>query len=140
MLYDWPDGKSEDFELRYEDRVDFIATGENTGYAVAQVAPNFVGINCVDFYLVRPKKLFLYYGEPNGLADRCHVLSIEAAEITSTLNKLLGVDLGWLALITSAPPASRQLPSNSLDHVQKPGVAFQIFVNANTFPPSPKST
>lgn len=141
MLYDWPAEKPEDYKLSYNDRLDFSATGENAGYATAQIAPNYVGVNCIGFYFVKPKKLFIFYNAATGLANKCLVLSgVEGNDIQNVLNKVFGVDLGWLALVTSAPAGGIGTDSNAFRDIKKPGNAFQIFVNANTFPPNPNNT
>lgn len=135
MLYNWPTSKSEDFQLAYEDKIDLVALGENAGYSIAQLAPNCIGLNCVAFYFTKAKVLFVYYGEPNGLADKCHVLrSVEASDLQLALNSLFGVDLGWLALVTTAPNIPSLRPYLEGHEKQRKGLTVPIFINANTFP------
>jgi hypothetical protein len=131
MLYDWPSP-----ELKsYNDPIDLSASGENLGYSVAQIAPNFVGVNALAYYYVRSRTLFLYFGNPHGLADRCQIINgVEPSKIKETLDKLFGMDLGWLALVTSSTPHGQP----SIRSKQTQGLALSIFVDANTFPPSPK--
>jgi hypothetical protein len=96
---------------------------------------HYIGINSVAFYFVRSKALFIYYGEPHGLANKCRVLqSVEAGNVQDALNNLFGVDLGCLALVTSAPNIQSLSPLVKNATIERKGIGLSIFVNANTFP------
>lgn len=135
MLHDWPTSKDENYDLRLEDRIDLGATGENEGYAVAQISPGFMGLNLTAFYYTKGKKLFLFYGENNCLPTQCKVFENTAAvDIYSTLNKFLKVDYRWLMVITS--PQSMVLPAENTLGNKNEGIRFPFLVEANTFPKS----
>lgn len=140
MLYDWPQGRSNDYQLSYSDNIDLIASHENDRYSVAQLAPNYIGLNAVAFYFPKSKTLFVYYGEPNGLACSCRVIhSVDAGCIKSELDHLFGADFGWLALVTSVPGVDLIAPSSLGLGNQRDGVRASLFVEANTFPKSDPS-
>lgn len=135
MLFDWPSADLE-YELSYNDKVDLIASGENAGYAVAQISPSYIGTNCVAFYFPKSMSLFVYYSDhPNGLATICTTFrAIQPNDIKNTLDRLFQADLGWLALVTSAPDLSISPSLNRNAADAKNGLGASFFVNANTFP------
>src|SRR5262249_38303802 len=56
MLFNWPEGKSNDFILDLNDQIDFGASGENSEYAFAQISTGYLGLNVVAFYLLKALK------------------------------------------------------------------------------------
>ncbi len=103
MLFNWPEAEAEDFVLQLHHQMDFGASGENAGYAVAQISTGFIGLNVVAFYLLKAKKLFLYHGIERGLANKCLVIrDVEPVDISQKLRASTGIDLRWLLIITSA--------------------------------------
>ena len=75
MLYDWPTGKPEDYNLQLTDRIAFTSTAENASFAVAQISPGFMNLNLVAFYFTKARKLFFFFGKDNGLPNQCQDLS-----------------------------------------------------------------
>ncbi len=136
MLHDWPAFKTDSYDLNLSDKVDLIASGENAGYAIAQISPGYIGPNCVAFYYPKSKSLFVYFGEPNGLANRCKVLSdVEPNDLKNTLDSAFESDFGWLALVVSAPDFGRVRSQQGFARSSPShGAALEIFVHANTFP------
>jgi hypothetical protein len=136
MLYDWPENEVEEFVLSMDDQIDFGATGENAGYALAQISTGYLGLNSVGFYMLKARKLFYYLGRANGLPDRCRVLSdVAPADIAPKLTKAYGIDLNWLLLITSAGMAHTKSVRRSPPGTEGPrGVRLSFFSHANTFP------
>jgi hypothetical protein len=57
MLFNWPEGKTNDFILDLNDQIDFGASGENFEYAVAQISTGYLGMNIVGFYLMKAKSV-----------------------------------------------------------------------------------
>jgi hypothetical protein len=138
MLYDWPSGKAEDYELAYSDDIAFTATGENVSFTMAQVAPGYMGLNAVAFYLRKALKLFLFYGSGIGLADKCQVFSdVPPGSIYETLNTHFNVNLRWLLLVTSPQNISGKVDTSKLEGS---GTRFEFFVDANTLPPASSET
>lgn len=134
MLYDWPSGKPTNYEYLASDAVAFTATDENASFAVAQVSPAYIGLNLVAFYFTSAKKLFFFYGEKNGIADRCEVFrDVPATSICATLNAFVRTDLEWLLLITTPRSLDGLQPTPT---IKTPGSQFSLFCEANTFPPS----
>lgn len=132
MLFDWPTGAPSDYQLALSDALAFTATDENASFAVAQVSPGFIGANSVAYYFTRARKLFFFYGQTNGLADRCKVFcDVPASAISGTLNDFIGTDLKWLLLVTS-PTSSG--PYHPAPDIKAPGVQLAFFTEANTFP------
>lgn len=135
MLYDWPKDKPLDYNLELADEIAFTATDENASFAVAQISPGFMNVNLVAFYFTKVKKLFLFWGKDNGLANQCHIFrDVPAKEIYTTLNAFMGLDLRWLLLVTS--PQSAISPVGTLG-IKTPGNQFSFFCDANTFPGTP---
>ena len=138
MLYNWPEAEGEDFVLALEDQIDFGAAGENASYAVCQISTGFLGMNMTGFYLVKGRKLFLFYGERNGLADKCLVLAdLAPTDIKRRLADAIGADLGWLLMITSSPMQESKTVLRAEPRSEGPtGVGLPFFCHANTFPPT----
>lgn len=133
MLFDWPTGKPAGYDLALSDTIAFTATDENASFAVAQVSPGFIGTNLVAFYFTKARKLFFFYGERNGIADRCQVFrDVTASAIYDTLNAFMRADLKWLLLVTSPQDSGPYKPE---PHIKTPGVQFAWLTEANTFPP-----
>jgi hypothetical protein len=130
MLFDWVHSHSADYQFALSDRVDLQVSGENSGYSIAQLSPGYGNANFVAFYFVAPKCMFVFYGINNGLANKCTVLQVGPADIQAKLNALLGSDLGWLALVTTAENKGQT------DHsgIKTPGVGLSFFTHANTMP------
>lgn len=137
MLFDWPKGKPADYVLALSDSIAFTATDENASFAVAQVSPGFMGANLVAYYFTRARTLFFFYGEGNGLAERCQVFrDVPATKIYDTLNGFVRADLKWLLLITSPHNSG---PYRATPNIKTPGVQLSWFTEANTIPAPPNS-
>jgi hypothetical protein len=134
MLFDWPGGKPTDYQLLRSDDIAFTATEENASFSIAQISPAYIGLNMVSFYFTRAQKLFFFFGEQNGMPDRCHVFGgVPATEIPATLNAFLQANFEWLLLITSPRNSIGNEPTPS---IKTPGNRFSFFCEANTFPSS----
>ncbi len=73
-LANWPEGQGSEFELRLPDKLHSGASGENSNFAVCQISSAYVGLNGVAFYLLKAKKVFLYYTNGAKPPATCHVL------------------------------------------------------------------
>jgi len=138
MLYNWPESQDDDFILSLDHQIDLGASGENAGFAVAQLSPEAPDMNVVGLYLVKARKLFVFYGHRNGLADKCLVLKdLAPASIASRLAEVIGADVSWLMMITSSPVNETKTLYRAPLRTEGPrGVAIPFFCHANTFPPS----
>jgi hypothetical protein len=131
MLFDWPASTTEEYVPDLNDPIALNASGENVVHGIAQVSPGFLDANFVAFYFIGGRKLFLFYGQNNGIPSSCLVLdAVEPGEIQTRLNAAVGTDLKWLLIITSAVPASDM---ETLETVGK-GMRLGFFTHANTFP------
>lgn len=137
-LYNWPEGEEEDFILSLEDQIDLGASGENAGYAIAQISTGFLGLNAVAFYLLKGRKLFVFHGDGNGIADKCLVLKeVAPADIVPKLAETFRLNLNWLMMVTSSPLAGTRTVRRSPFRTEEPkGVGLSLFCHVNTFPPS----
>ncbi|MCX7306422.1 MAG: hypothetical protein NTZ72_00075, partial [Afipia sp.] len=137
MLYDWPGSQDENYEFAITDQISLQTSGENTGFSIAQISPGFMGMNLTAFYYVKARKLFFFYGDNYGLANKCNVFTnVEPMRIHEVLNAFLRVDLKWLVTVTS-PRDGGPYDKNRSD-IKTPGSKMAFMVNANTFPkPSP---
>jgi hypothetical protein len=127
MLHDWPAFASNDYVLNPSDKISLQSSGENAGYAVAQISPGSANQNLVAYYVVKAKLLYLFHGRDNALPTSCEVFSnVPPAEICGALNDFMGSDLGWLFTITS--------PRSSGPHTGRGGAQLSFFVEANSFP------
>lgn len=132
MLFDWPDGEDDEYEIAYTDRRSLQTSGENEGYSVAQISPGFMGLNSVAFYFVKSKTLFLFFGTSYGLANRCKVFqNVNASDIPTTLNDFMGQDMRWLLLVTG--PRNGGSHVGETNTIKTPGVQLAFMVHANTF-------
>lgn len=130
MLFDWPEGKPEDYSLQLTDRISFTSTGENASFAVAQISPGFINLNLVAFYFTRARKLFFFYGKDNSLPNQCQVFEgVPAGNICGTLNAFVRCDLKWLLTVTSPRTIDVDISA-----IETPGIQFGFVVDANTFP------
>ena len=103
MLFDWPAAESEDFVLRLSDQIDFGASGENRGFAVAQASPGYLNLNVAAFYWLSGRKVFVFSGHDGSVLMKCSVLNdVEPLQITARLNAHFGQDFGWLVQVLSA--------------------------------------
>lgn len=136
MLYDWPNNESDDFELDLNHPLNLGSSGENIGHAVAQISPGIMNANIAGFYMLGGKKLFLFYGEKNGPADKCVIFNnVEPDEIAPRLNRTLGVNMYWLLMITSPQGSEQQTSLRTETSVEGPnGIGISFFCHANTFP------
>ena len=143
MLFDWPEDASEGHELRYEDKIDFGASGENRGYTVAQVASAAIDLNVVGFYSLKGKKLFVYHGAVFGPIGRCSIKDgVEPGNISQALTSVVGADLKWLVMVTSSEHSRDTTTErrggiagaqSSSPEEKNWGMGFSIFCHANTF-------
>jgi hypothetical protein len=137
MLYNWPAERDETYDFRYEDPISLKASGENSGYSVAQISPMYVGANFVGYYYIMPKLLFLFYGTNNGLPNKCATFKdVEPNDIYAKLNDFVGFDMRWLMMILSAPEDVQKRKYRNEDNSSRgnSGSSFSFFVHANTFP------
>lgn len=141
MLFNWPDGKSDDFVLNLNDQIDFGASGENSEYAIAQISTSYLGLNIVAFYLLKPRKAFLFSGQGNGLPTECRILNdVPPTEIATHLSESVGFDLQWLLTIMAAAPNRTASADRWPPRTEGPsGVGFGMLCHANTFPPTTAS-
>jgi hypothetical protein len=139
MLFDWPDGKPEEYEIAYTDKIGLQVSGENNNFSVAQISPGYMGMNLVAFYFVKAKKLFLFHGQDFGLANRCKVFhDVPAVNIHTILNNFVRADFKWLVTVTSPRNAGPNLGETPT--IKTPGMRLSFMVDANTFPlPTGKS-
>lgn len=96
MLFDWPREKTEEYIPDLNDPIALEASQENAGYSIAQISPGYMGVNLVAFYFVRGKKVFLYYGQNNGLPRECRVLKDGDAN-----DDFVQIRLPWLLIGTA---------------------------------------
>jgi hypothetical protein len=136
MLFDWPASEAEDFILRYVDQIDLGASGENQGYAVAQVSPGYLNMNVAAFYWLSGRKLFVFASHGGSPLLTCSVLdNVEPPQISGRLDAHFGQELGWLVLILSAAPSATETRFREPRIIDGPdGVGIQMFCHANTFP------
>ena len=136
MLFDWPAAESEDFVLQYKDQIDFGASGENWGFAVAQASPGYLNLNAAAFYWLSGRIMFVFSGHGGSLLMKCSVLKdVEPLQMTARLNAHFGEDFGWLVQVLSAAPSEtmtkfRESPIAGGAN----GVGFQMLCHVNTFP------
>jgi hypothetical protein len=135
MLFNWPDDENDDFVLQLTDKIDFGASDENSDYSVTQISTGYLGLNLVAFYHLKGKKLFLFYGERNGLANKCLLQSnVQPAQIKQKLIEALKFDPNWLMMVMSAAPNSTRTLYRSGSQFEKDhGVGFAIQCHVNTF-------
>lgn len=91
-------------------------------------------MNLAVFYLIRARKLFLFYGQDNGLPVNCHVFNdVEAPQIKHVLTEAIGTDLNWLVTVATSwegRTESRYAPRPS----QGPqGLGVSLFFHENSF-------
>ncbi len=136
MLYNWPETEGDDFILSLEDQIDFGASGENAGYAIAQISTGLLGLNAVAFYLLKGRKLFVFHGNGNGIADKCLVLrNVAPEDIAPKLTEMFRSNLNWLMMVTSSPLARTRTVRRFPPRAEEPkGAGFSISCHANTFP------
>src|SRR5262245_34309985 len=109
MLFDWPAVAAGDFALQLTDQIDFGASGENRGFAIAQASPGYLNLNVAAFYSLSGRKLFVFSGQGDSPLMKCSVLNeVEPLEITGRLNGHFVQDLGWLVHDSSAAPTATQ--------------------------------
>jgi hypothetical protein len=135
-LFDWPTAESEDFVLQLIDQIDFGASGENQGFAIAQASPGYLNLNVAAFYWLSGRKVFVFSGYGTSPLMKCSVLNdVEPLQIPARLNVHFGQDLGWLAMVLSAAPSATETRSREPPIATGPsGVRLQLFCHVNTFP------
>jgi hypothetical protein len=134
MLFDWPEGKSDDYLFNPKDPINLGASRENANFSLAQISSGYMGVNLVGFYYTKARKLFFFHGMDNGLATNCTVFDdLPATEIQMTLNNFVRADLKWLVMITSPQKSD---PRHDTSDIKNPGVQLGFFVEANTLPRS----
>ena len=136
MLFDWPEFESEDFVLQLNDKIDFGASGENSGFAFAQTSPGYLNLNAAAFYLLSGRKLFVFSSQYDRILMRCSVLNdVEPHQIAVRLNAFFGRDLMWLVQVLSAAPTITETKFRNVAISGGPqGVAFSLLCHVNTFP------
>lgn len=135
MLFDWPLSHIEQDFIELSDKVNLTSTGENLDYSLSQFCSAYMGANFVCFYHLAGRLLFVFYGENNGLADRCAVVpNIYPTEIKQRLDASFGFDLKWRVWVGSAQtptaPPQRERPTD--------GFGLTMMMHANTFPKEPE--
>lgn len=139
MLANWPDNEGDDFILRLEDAVDLGASGENSDYAVCQLSPAILGLNLVSFYLLKGKRLFLFYSDWwQGLPTKCVVVpDLEPADIHNRLVQVTGIP-SWLIMVMSVWKGRSNTTHRSCGVTDSPkGMGMPLFCHANSFPSEP---
>jgi hypothetical protein len=138
MLFNWPDGRADDYILNLNEQIDFGASGENSEYAVVQISPSYLGLNIVAFYLLKARKVFVFLGERNGLPVKCRVLSdVPPSDIARRLSEAVGFDALWLLTVMAAAPNRASSVDRLPRRTEGPsGVGFPMLCHANTFPPT----
>jgi hypothetical protein len=136
MLFDWPAVEASDYALQLSDPIDFVASGENEGFAVAQASPGYLNLNVTAFYSLSGRKVFVFSGQGDCPLMKCIVLNdVEPPEITRRLNAHFGQDLSWLVHVSSAAPTATQTRFREPRIASgNNGVGFQILCHVNTFP------
>ena len=100
MLFNWPDGQHSDYAFNPKEQIDFGASGENYEYSTSQISTGYLGLNIVGFYLLRARKVFLFFGHNNNLAAKCRVIdAVEPNDIAKRLSDSLGFDFLWLLAV-----------------------------------------
>ena len=136
MLFDWPAVESGDFVLQLSDQIDFGASGENWGFAVAQASPGYLNLNVAAFYWLSGRKVFVFSADDGSPLMRCSVLNdVEPLQMTARLNAHFGQDFGWLVHVSSAAPTAtgtrfRDPPIAGATN----GVGLRMLCHLNTFP------
>jgi hypothetical protein len=122
--------------LRLIDQIDFGASGENRGFAVAQASPGYLNLNVAVFYSLSGRKIFVFSGHGGSPLMSCSVLNdVKPLQITTRLNAHFGQDFGWLVTVLSAAPSAtvtRSREARIADGAN--GVGFQVLCHVNTFP------
>jgi hypothetical protein len=138
MLFNWPEDRESDFILDLNDQIDFGASGENSEYAVAQISTGYLGLNLVAFYLLKPRKAFLFLGERNGLPVECRVLNdVPPTDLAKRLSEAVGFDPRWLLTIMAATPDRTSSVDRWPRRTESPsGIGVSMLCHANTFPPT----
>jgi hypothetical protein len=141
MLFNWPEGKTKDFILDLNDQIDFGASGENSEYAFAQISTGYLGLNIIGFYLLKPRKAFVFFGEDNGLPTECRVLNdVQPNDLATRLSEVVGFNPGWLLIVMAAAPNQTRSVERWPRRTDGPsGVGMPMFCHANTFPPTGRS-
>jgi hypothetical protein len=137
MLFDWPNDKPDDYELSLLDKMHLNASGENSGYSISQLTPEFIGTNMVAFYFVRTHSLFLFSGQIGSLATECRAIrNVPPQNVAAALKQVLGFDYRWLALVTSAADRNASRYGESRPEGDSYGLSLGIFYHLNTLPHS----
>lgn len=136
MLFDWPRGVSEAFNLRLDDQIDFGASGENGDFSISQASPSYLGLNLAVFYLLAAKKLFVFGATTDNPLMGCRVLSnVEPLAIVHRLREHFGHDWSWLVQVISAAPNVAPSQFRETPITEGPsGIRFSLFCHVNTFP------
>jgi hypothetical protein len=140
MLFDWPVDVGPDFELGLSDKIDFGASGENTGVSISQFSTGYNDVNFVGFYFLRGKLAYIFHPATTLIGDACIVIrNVGPAELLERLNEVFKTEFGWLLWIASASPESKVTTHRSYDIKANSGVQMGITMHINTFPPTGKA-
>jgi hypothetical protein len=136
MLFDWPATESENFVLQLNNQIDFGASRENQGFAVAQASPGYLNLNVAAFYLLSGRKVFVFSGHGSSLLMKCSILKeVEPLQISARLNEHFGQDFGWLIQVLSAAPSITETRFRDPPIAgEANGVGLQMLCHVNTFP------
>lgn len=136
MLFDWPAAESENFVLQLNNQIDFGASRENRGFAVAQASPGYLNLNVAAFYWLSGRKVFVFSGHGGSLLMKCSILKdVEPLQLTARLNAHFGQDFGWLIQVLSAAPSATETSFRDPPIAGGAnGVGFQMLCHVNTFP------
>jgi hypothetical protein len=137
MLFDWPVDVGPDFELEYNDKINFGASEENAGVSISQFSSGYNDVNLVGFYFLRGRLAYIFHPVTTLMADTCTVIrDVGPAELLDRLNENFKTKLGWLLWIASASPESKVTKHRTHDDNEDNGIQMGFIMNCNTFPPS----
>lgn len=105
ILYDWPDGVSEEFDFENEAKVTLGSSGENQEYSVSMFTSGYANFSLVGFYFLAAKKAFVFAPVQTLMSDRCVVIKdVYATDLPAKLTKAFGRDMGWRIWISGPNP------------------------------------
>jgi hypothetical protein len=132
-LHDWPIGADQDYQLDYNDPIDFGSSGENFDFTVAQISAGYMGVNLVAFYLLKARKLFAFYSDDAGLPDQCRVVSdVSPSDIKHVLTALFVGINDWLVTIVGSAPGRSHSTRGTREPGRPGGMRTAFFVHENS--------
>jgi len=132
MLFNWPMDVGPDFEFDMNAPLDLGASDENSNFSISQISPSYLQNNISGFYLMPARKLYLFVGAENLLADKCFVANLEPRFIKTYLDMSFKMDMDWLVFVASADPARSETKPGPRPESGPTGVGFSILCHENT--------